>query len=55
MIANRRYQTEFDMPKAFERFDPYDNQDGEIETETRGLDNTDYDTVNTTLVYQKLK
>lgn len=55
MIANRRYQTEFDMPKAFERFDPYDNQDGEIETETRGLDNTDYDTVNTTLAYQKLK
>lgn len=55
MIANRRYQTEFDVPKAFERFDPYDNQDGEIETETRGLDSTDFDTVNTTLVYRKLK
>ena len=54
MIANRRYQTNFNPPKMHERFDPYDSQDGEIECEKQGFDCTDFDTENTTLLYERL-
>ena len=31
-------------PKKFLRFDPYDHQNGEIETLTRPVDHSEYDT-----------
>ena len=37
MVANRCYQTNFTVPKQFWRNDPYDNQSGEMETDTQGL------------------
>lgn len=43
MIANSRYFTRFNPEKRFERHDPYDNQDGEVECTARGFDSYDYD------------
>ena len=37
MVSNADYQQDFFPPKKHTRVDPYDNQCGEIETETRGL------------------
>lgn len=37
MVANGKFQQEFDVPKQFLRADPYDNQRGEAEYEDRGL------------------
>lgn len=37
MVANSRFQQEFDVRKSFLRADPYDNQRGEAEYEDRGL------------------
>lgn len=37
MVANSRFQQEFDVKKDFLRADPYDNQRGEVEYEDRGL------------------
>ena len=37
MVANSRFQQEFDVKKSFLRADPYDNQRGEAEYEDRGL------------------
>lgn len=37
MAANRAFQVPFTVPKAHWRADPYDNQLGEIETDTRAL------------------
>ena len=54
MIANRRYQTNFNPPKRFERFDPYDNQDGEIECLARGFDCTEFDEGGVTLEYERI-
>ena len=54
MIANRRYQTPFELPKQFENFDPYDNQDGEIECLARGFDCTEFDEGGVTLEYERI-
>ena len=43
MVANRRFQAEFTVPKKHWRADPYDNQTGEIETEERGLGYDEYE------------
>ncbi len=40
----RAFQQEFDPPKRFLRRDPYDNQDGEVETLTRALERREYQT-----------
>lgn len=40
----RAFQQEMNPPKQFMRFDPYDNQNGEIESLTRALDGSEYDT-----------
>ena len=40
----RAFQQEFNPPRRFLRRDPYDNQNGEIETLTRALDRHEYDT-----------
>ena len=37
MVANRKFQVNFDIPKEHWRADPYDNQEGEIETTDRGF------------------
>ena len=42
MVANSAFQTNFTIPKEQWRADPYDNQLGEIESDTRGFDFGDY-------------
>ncbi len=42
MVANSRFQQEFDVRKSFLRADPYDNQRGEAEYEDRGLGFEDF-------------
>ena len=37
MVANRKFQVNFEIPKEHWRADPYDNQTGEIETTGRGF------------------
>ena len=37
MTANHAFQQEFAVKKQFMPIDPYDNQSGEIESETRGF------------------
>jgi len=37
MVANRKFQTGFEIPKEHWRADPYDNQEGELETTDRGF------------------
>lgn len=54
MVANRAYYKDFDPPKHFLRYDPCDNQDGEVETGTRGLDNLEYDKTDTVTEFKKL-
>lgn len=44
MAANGAYQAEFDPPKDYLRDDPYDNQTGECETDSRGLYGRETDT-----------
>ncbi len=40
----RAFQQELNPPKKFLRYDPYDHQNGEIETLTRPVDGREYDT-----------
>lgn len=54
MVANSRYQTDFDPPKFCDRADPYDNQEGEIEIDGKGLFSTEFDMQYETLEYRKL-
>ena len=42
MIANRDFQENFTTPKEHWRFDPYDNQSGEMETTDRGFRGSEY-------------
>lgn len=42
MVANSRFQQEFDVKKSFLRADPYDNQRGEAEYEDGGLGFEDF-------------
>jgi len=42
MVANSEFQYEFNPPKKYLRFDPYDNQVGECEYEDRGLRREEY-------------
>lgn len=54
MVANSRYQTDFNPPKSCDRADPYDNQEGEAEIDGNGLFSLDFDTGYETLEYRKL-
>jgi len=38
MVSNRDFQQEFDPPRLFERYDPYDNQTAEVEYADAELD-----------------
>lgn len=42
MVSNSAFQTNFTIPKTQWRADPYDNQLGEIESDTQGFDFSDY-------------
>ncbi len=42
MVANTQFQGDFTVPKEFWRCDPYDNQTGEMETETGALTYLDF-------------
>lgn len=44
MVANSRYQTDFNPPMTCDRWDPYDNQNGEIDMNGVGLLSYQFDT-----------
>lgn len=48
------FQQEFDPPRRFLRRDPYDNQNGEIETAHRALERWEYETDARVLSYEEL-
>lgn len=48
------FQHDFDPPKRFLRCDPYDNQNGEAETLTRGLTGDEFDTDSRIVHYELL-
>ena len=45
VVTNTGYQAGFDAPESFFRIDPYDSQCGEMETEERGLQDGEFDSV----------
>ena len=48
------FQQELNPPKKFMRYDPYDHQNGEIESLTRALDGSEYDTDASVLHYEEI-
>ena len=54
MVANRDFQQELNPPRRFLRRDPYDTQNGEIESLTRALDADEYETDSRVLRYEEL-
>ena len=54
MVANSRYQTDFDPPKFCDRADPYDNQEGEVELDGIGLISDQFETSYTTLEFKRM-
>lgn len=48
------FQQEMNPPKKFMRFDPYDNQNGEIESLRRALEGREYDTDSRIVKYEEL-
>lgn len=55
MVSNTEFEAAFDVPKDQWRADPYDNQSGEMETETRGLLSGEYDSVKKVLECRERK
>lgn len=43
MVANTQFQADYGVPKDYWREDPYDNQVGEMETQSRGLDYAEFE------------
>lgn len=54
MVANSRYQSGFNPPASFDRADPYDNQEGEVEFDGIGLAGDQFSTVYDTLELKKI-
>ena len=54
MVANSDFQEEFTIPKEHWRADPYDNQVGEMETDTKGFSFNEYDRYKSTIECIKL-
>jgi len=52
MVANSRYMASFNPPKRHLRADPYDSQDGEVESWSEGFDFNAYDKTDTVLVFE---
>ena len=48
------FQQAFTPPRRFLRRDPYDNQNGEVETLTRRLDRNEYDTDCRVVSYEEM-
>ena len=48
------FQQAFTPPRRFLRRDPYDNQNGEVETLSRRLDRSEYDTHSRVVSYEEL-
>lgn len=55
MVANSRYMADFDPPKSYDRVDPYDSQEGEVEFEERGLLPREFHTEYNTLIFRKIE
>ena len=53
MIANEDFMVDFDPPKKFVRSDPYDNQEGEVETEKENIYYDDFETKINVISFQK--
>lgn len=53
MIANENFMVDFDPPKRFVRSDPYDNQEGEIETEKENIYYDDFETKLNVISFKK--
>lgn len=53
MIANEDFMVGFDPPKQFVRSDPYDNQEGEVETEKENIYYDDFETKINVISFQK--
>ncbi|MBR7149762.1 MAG: transglutaminase domain-containing protein, partial [Oscillospiraceae bacterium] len=49
IVTTNAFQQEFDIPKKHWRADPYDNQQGEIESADRGFDYDEFTQVRKTL------
>ena len=54
MVANSEFQGDFKVVKSHWRADPYDNQVGEIETESRGLRYSQFDSIRTVVEFEKV-
>ena len=54
LVCNRAMQQEFNPPKRFERYDPYDSQSGEVEYEDGGLDRSGYSVERELLVCEEI-
>lgn len=54
-VCNTAFQHDFDPPKAHLRFDPYDNQDGEVEYEDRGLPLSELEITQTIVSIEPIK
>lgn len=54
MVANSEFQADFTVPKKFWRADPYDNQVGEIETNSRGLRYFEFDRSKEVIEFEEL-
>jgi len=54
MVANSRYQTDFNPPKTCDRADPYDSQEGEVELDGVGLLGSQFETNYRTLEFRKI-
>jgi len=54
MVANSRYQTHFSPAEQWDRSDPYDNQDGEISVDGKGLIYGQFETTYKTVCLEKI-
>lgn len=54
MVANHAFQAPFTIDKKFWRYDPYDNQVGEMETDQRGLRYDEFVATQETLVLEEI-
>ena len=54
MVANSAFQTNFTVPKEQWRADPYDNQQGEMESSDRGYRFDEFEQTKTVLLCEEI-
>lgn len=54
MVANNGFQAPFTVPKLQWRADPYDNQEGEAESDTQGFNFSQLERCTEVLSYEEL-